>query len=81
MTEMDIRRMADFCNDKYDGAAVHTIYFECLKHIQNIISDFKKSSEYDWPAIEKNFVSSWYSQANLKTASTVLNAFKNKNEV
>ena len=60
---------------------MHTFYFECLEHIQNIMSDFKKGSGYNWPAIEKNFVSSWYSQANLKKAGTVLNAFKDKNKV
>ena len=81
MKEMDIRRMADFCNNKHDGAAVHTTYFEHLEHIREIMSEFKKGSGYDWIAIGKNFVSSWYSQANLKRAGTVLNSFKKKNEV
>ena len=58
--------MTDFCNNKYDETAVHTTYFEYLEHIHEIMSEFKKDSEYDWIAIGKNFVSSWYSQANLK---------------
>ena len=81
MTEVDIRRIADFCNDKHDGAAVHTTYFECLEHICEIMSEFNKGSGYDWIAIGKNFVSSWYSQANLKRAGTMLNSFKKKNKV
>ena len=48
---MDIRRMADFCNNKHDRAAVHITYFEHLEHICEIISEFKKSSEYDWIVI------------------------------
>ena len=78
---MDIKRMTDFCNNKHDRAAVHTTYFEHLEHIHEIMSEFKKGSEYDWIAIGKNFVHSWYSQANLKKAGTVLNSFKEKNEV
>ena len=81
MTEVDIRRMTDFCNNKHDGAAVYTTYFEHLEHINEIMSEFKKGSGYDWIAIGKNFVSSWYSQANLKRAGAVLNSFKEKNEV
>ena len=73
--------MTDFCNNKHDGAAVHTTYFEHLEHIHEIMSEFKKGSVYDWIAIGKNFVSSWYSQANLKRAGTVLNSFKEKNKV
>ena len=81
MTKVDIRRIAGFCNNKHDGIAVHTTYFEHLEHICEIISEFKKSSGYDWIAIGKNFVSSWYSQANLKRAGIVLNSFKKKNKV
>ena len=46
ITEMDIRRMTDFCNNKHDGAAVHTTYFEYLEHTCKIMSEFKKSSGY-----------------------------------
>ena len=81
MTEVDIRGMTGFCNNKHDRAAVHTTYFEHLEHIHEMMSEFKKGSEYDWIAIGKNFVSSWYSQANLKRAGTVLNSFKKKNKV
>ena len=79
--KVDIRRMTDFCNNKHDRAAVHTTYFEHLEHICEIMSEFKKGSGYNWIAIRKNFVSSWYSQANLKRAGTVLISFKEKNKV
>ena len=47
MTEVDIRRMTDFCNNKQDRAAVHTTYFEQLEHIREIMSEFKKDNGYD----------------------------------
>ena len=44
MTEINIRKMADFCGNKHDGAAAHTTYFEHLEHICEIMSEFKKGS-------------------------------------
>jgi hypothetical protein len=75
MTDVDVRRMADFCNEKHDGAAVHATYWERLCHIKDIMPSYKKGTGYSWKDIACNFVSSWYTVANLKRAETVINAF------
>ncbi len=81
MTAVDICCMADFCNEKHDGAAVHATYWECLCHIREIMPSYKKGSEYSWNDIACNFVSSWYTISNLKRAGTVINFFSGRDKV
>ena len=81
MTSMDIRRMADFCNDKHNGAAVHATYWERLTHIKEVMPNHKVGNGYKWNDIALNFVSGWYTIANLKRAGTTINAFKDNEKV
>ena len=94
LSEQDLNRIADWLNDTHDSGSIHSSYWERVESVKlYMVSKYKKGKQaclaqsiilgtgYAWTTIQKNFLSEWFTPANMKKAATLITALEGKPKV
>ena len=91
---VEINRIADWLNDTHDAGSIHASYWERVESVKEYMTPEYQSGKfcsiakfivlgtgYVWSKIKANFLSSWFSESNMKKAGLLISALQPKPRV